>query len=99
MLENGSELEILLIQKPWFDVVATLHSDTDPIGESQMGVAMHPEWDAHLPKHRNGQTCKAVTYSKKSLLCSHIVNNVLNHPLANPNSIIIDIKEDKEVIA
>jgi hypothetical protein len=99
MLENGSEFEILLIQEPWFDVVATLRSDTDPMGVSQLGVATHPEWDAHLPKHRNGQTCKAVAYSKKSLIRSHIVENVLDHPLANPNSIILDVKEDSDVIA
>ena len=60
---------------------------------------MHPEWDAHLPKHRNGQICKAVAYSKKSLVRSHIVENVLDHPLANPNSIILDVKEDSDVIA
>ena len=60
---------------------------------------MHLEWDAHLPKHRNGQICKAITYTKKLLICSHIVNNILDHPLANPNSIILDVKEDNEVIA
>jgi hypothetical protein len=60
---------------------------------------MHPEWDAHLPKHRNGDTCKAIAYSKKSLLHSHIIDNILNHPLANPNSIIIDIKKDDQIIA
>jgi hypothetical protein len=93
-LENGSEFEIILIQEPWFDVVATLRSDTDPTGVSQLGVAMHLEWDAHLLKHRNGNTCKAIAYTKKGLQRSHIVDNVLNHPLANPNSIIIDVKED-----
>ena len=67
MLENGSEFEIILIQEPWFDVVATLRSDTDPTGISQLGVAMHPEWDAHLPKHRNGDTCKAIAYTKKGV--------------------------------
>jgi hypothetical protein len=30
---------------------------------------------------------------------SHIVNNVLNHPFPNPNLIILDIKEDNQVIA
>jgi hypothetical protein len=99
MLENGSEFEILLIQKLWFNVVATLHSNTDPTGTSQLGVAMHPEWDAHLPKHRTGQICKAIAYTKKSLQCSHIVDNMLDHPLANLNSIILDVKEVDEVIA
>jgi hypothetical protein len=99
MLENGSEFEILLIQEPWFDIIATLRSDTDPTGVSQLGVAMHPEWDAHLPKHRNGQICKAVAYSKKSLVRSHIIENVLDHPLANPNSIILDVREDNDIIA
>jgi hypothetical protein len=99
MLENGSEFEILLIQEPWFDVIATLRSDTDPMGVSQLGVAMHPEWDAHLPKHRNDQICKAVVYSKKSLVRSHIVENILDHPLANLNSIILDVKEDNDIIA
>jgi hypothetical protein len=99
MLENGSEFEIILIQELWFDVVATLHSNIDPTGISQLGVAMHPEWDTHLPKHRNGDICKAIAYMKKTLQCSHIIDNVLNHPLTNPNLIIIDIKEDNQIIA
>jgi hypothetical protein len=99
MLENGSEFEIILIQEPWFDVVATLRSDTDPTSASQLGVVMHPKWDAHLPKHRNGNTCKAIAYTKKGLQCSHVIDNILNHPLVNPNSIIIDVKEDNQVIA
>ena len=99
MLENGSEFEIILIQKPWFNVVTTLHSDTDPTGVSQLGVAMHPEWDAHLPKYRNGDICKVIAYTKKGLQRSHIIDNVFNHPLANPNSIIINVKEDNQVIA
>jgi hypothetical protein len=60
---------------------------------------MHPKWDAHLPKHRNGDTCKAIAYTKKGLQCPHVIDNVLNHPLTNPNSIIIDVKEDNQVIA
>ena len=67
MLENGSEFEIILIQEPWFDVIATLCSNTDPAGISQLGIAMHLEWDAHLPKHHPGQICKAIAYTKKSL--------------------------------
>ena len=67
MLENGSEFEIILIRELWFNIVTTLCSDTDPIGISQLGVAMHPEWDAHLPKHKSGDTCKAITYTKKAL--------------------------------
>ena len=60
---------------------------------------MHPEWDAHLPKHRPGQICKAIAYTKKLLTRSHIVDNILDHPLANPNSIILDVKEENDVIA
>jgi hypothetical protein len=33
-LENRSEFEIILIQEPWFDIVATLHSNTDLTGVS-----------------------------------------------------------------
>ena len=99
MLENGSEFELLLIQELWFNIVAMLRSDTDPMGVSQLVVAMHPEWDAHLPKHRNGQICKAVAYSKKTLTRSHIIDNVLEHPLANPNSIILDVKKGDDIIA
>jgi hypothetical protein len=43
MLENGSEFEIILIQELWFNDIATLHSDTDPTGMTQLGVAMYPE--------------------------------------------------------
>jgi len=60
---------------------------------------MHLEWDTHLPKHRSRDTCKAVTYTKKSLQCLHIIDNVLDHPLINPNTTILDIKEDNQVIA
>jgi len=98
LLQKGDEYDIILIQEPWFNTVATLHSDTDPTGEPQMGATANPMWDTHLPKHRQGETCKVVAYTKQSLVRSHIVSNNLAHPLANANTVILDIMETDTII-
>jgi hypothetical protein len=52
-------------------------------------------WELHLPHHRNGKVCKTVAYSHKSTISS---DNLIAHPLANPNSLILDLKDDEESI-
>ena len=63
-----------------------------------MGAMANPMWDTHLPKHRQGETCKVVAYTKQSLVRSHIVSNNLAHPLANANTVILDIMETNIII-
>jgi hypothetical protein len=49
MLQQYEDIDILLIQEPWFYTVATLRSDTDPKGTQQKGVPLNDKWVAHLP--------------------------------------------------
>jgi hypothetical protein len=49
LLQQDNDIDILLIQEPWFYTVATLHSDTDPKGTPQKGIPLNDKWVAHLP--------------------------------------------------
>jgi hypothetical protein len=97
MLHEDTEVHILLIQEPWFNTIATLRSDTDPLGTEQRGAPINNMWDLHLPTHNPSDTCKAITYTCKSCLPSANLSNVTTHPLANPNTVILDIKDDHNI--
>jgi len=96
-LLNLDDTDILLIQEPWYSTIATLRSDTDPLGTPSRGAPINNKWDLHVPKTRNAKTCKTIAYTRKSLSYTHATvktTNVLNHLLSTQNSIILDIKED-----
>ena len=48
---DDESFDILLIQEPWFDSVATLRSDTDPDGISQSGFPANNKWTTLSPPH------------------------------------------------
>ncbi len=97
LLHKDNEVQILLLQKPWFGTVVTTRSDTDPNGTPQWGLPINPTWKLFLPKHTPDNTCKAITYVRKSLTDSLIVINRLDHPLSMPNLIVLDILERDQV--
>ena len=41
---DNESFDIILIQEPWFGRVATLRSDTDPNGISQLGFPANNKW-------------------------------------------------------
>lgn len=95
LLQNDDSYDILLIQEPWFRTVATLHSDTDPEGRPQLGAPVNNRWDLHTPKHEAGERCKAIAYSRKKI--SSRVQNLTQHLLSGPSTILLDILEQDTV--
>jgi hypothetical protein len=98
LLNDDTDTHIFLIQEPWYGTVATLRSDTDPTSKAQLGPTINPAWDVHLPKLAPGEACKALAYTRRSLLQSHVVHNDVTHPLANTCSLVLDIKDDNDTI-
>jgi hypothetical protein len=95
LLQN-SDAHILLIQEPWYYNIAITRSDTDPDGTPQLGAPSNSMWDIHLPKHKDADTCKVAAYTKKILLQSHAVINRVNHDLANPNTMVLDVLDKND---
>jgi hypothetical protein len=79
--------------------VTTLHSDTNPNGDTQLGLPFNNMWETHLPRHTTGQMYKAVIYTRKSLEQCFTIRNQLTHPLSNPCSIVLDIVKDEDILA
>jgi hypothetical protein len=72
-----------------------LRSNDDPEGRTQLGVPINNKWDLHTPKHDVSERCKAIAYTKKTI-ASH-VHNLVQHPLSNPCTILLDVLEEDAV--
>ncbi len=94
MLQKDSNVQILLLQEPWFGTVATTRSDTDPKGHAQRGPPANPTWEMFLPQLTYADTCKAMAYVHKDLVDNHTVVHHPNHPLTTLHSVILDIFKD-----
>jgi hypothetical protein len=78
--------DILLIQKPWWYNISTLHSDSDPLGSTWHGTVQRPHWTAFLPHIPDNDTvCKSVTYIWTSLLDTALPHNYLDLSPASPS--------------
>jgi hypothetical protein len=66
-LLQSSDADLILIQEPWFRTIATLRSDTDPLGTAQTGAPLNNMWETLTPKLPPGMTCKAIGYARKAL--------------------------------
>ena len=66
-LLQSSNVDLILIQEPWFHTVATLHSDTDPSGTVQMGAPLNNMWETLTLKLPPDMTCKVIGYAHKVL--------------------------------
>jgi len=93
ILQTHDDTNILLIQKPWFYTVATIHSDNDPEGTPQKGLPYNNMWDAHTPKHKPTDTCKVTIYTHKTLKMSHKVKLCTNHHLTCLTTMVLDITD------
>jgi hypothetical protein len=96
LLQQDDDIDILLIQEPWFYTVATIRSDTDPEGTPQKGVPLNDKWVAHLPRHTQSDTCKVAIYVTKAL--SQAIKIRHNHPLATLESMVADVMDDDQVV-
>jgi hypothetical protein len=98
LLQKDDDVHILLIQEPWFSTVATLRSDTDPLGDPQLGAPINSKWDVHVPSHAPGTRCKVIAYSRKTLSHLGLVHNITTHPLSTAMSIVLDIKDRDDLL-
>jgi hypothetical protein len=95
LLNSNDEFNILLIQEPWFKMVAMLRSDTDPEGRIQLGAPINNKWDLHTPKHDMTESCKVIAYTKK--IIASCVHNLIQHLLSTPCTIVLDILEEDAI--
>jgi hypothetical protein len=93
-LLQSDDSHILLIQEPWHYTVATLRSNTKPKGTPQKGLPSNNRWTAHLPRLRPNETTKVAIYTKKTLIEGENFRILHQHPLANRNSMVLDIIDD-----
>jgi hypothetical protein len=71
--------------------MATMQSDTDPLGTAQLGAPINNMWEPSIPKVTPTTTCKAIGYAQKSLTRSGAIQNNMTHPLATLNSLVVDV--------
>ena len=95
MLHQDDEVNILLIQEPWFYTVATLRSDDNPEGTPQKGVPINDKWVHLLPTHTQSDTCKTAAYVAKNIALAVKIH--LDHPLTSLNSMVLDVMDDDVV--
>ena len=93
ILQNDDQLfDVLLIQEPWFDSIATLRSDTNPDGNPAMGFPANNKWLTLSPPYPTDVRPKVCTYiNKQTMNPTFIVNHIPPHPLLSPNSMVLDL--------
>ena len=93
ILQNDDDtLDIILIQEPWFDSIATLRSDTDPNGNTQMGFPANNKWITLSPPHPTNIRPKVCAYiNRRTMNPTYIINHIPPSPLLSPNSMVFDI--------
>ena len=90
--EDDQSFDIILIQEPWFGSIATLRSDIDPNGNSQMGFPTNNKWLTLSPPHPSDIRPKVCIYiNKRTINPTYIINHIPPSPLLSPNSMVIDI--------
>ena len=89
---NDLSYDIILIQEPWFDSVATLRSDTDPNGTEQLGFPANNKWITLSPTCNTDDRLKVCAYvNRKTIDQTHIINHIPPSPLISSNTMVIDI--------
>ena len=89
---NDQSYDIILIQEPWFDGVATLRSDTDPDGTTQLGFPANNKWITLSPTRNRDEHLKVCAYVNcRTINQTHILNHIPPAPLTSPNTMVIDI--------
>jgi hypothetical protein len=59
-------VDIFLFQEPWFDRIAMLRSDTDPLRTEILGILAHPLFQIFLPRPQ--EPAKVMAYVRWTLL-------------------------------
>ena len=89
---DDESFDIILIQEPWFDRVATLRSDTDPNGSPQLGFPANNKWFTLSPLYSAENRPKVCIYiNRRTTNQTYIINHTPPSPLLSSNSMVIDI--------
>ena len=97
-LLQTSTADILIIQEPWIGTVQTGRSDTDPDGIPVPGATSNNMWECFLPSFTDPSTVRVAAYVKYDFARTFAITNVLSHPICTPESMILDISFDQELL-
>ncbi|KAF8632119.1 hypothetical protein AX17_004922 [Amanita inopinata Kibby_2008] len=93
LLNTLDNIDIILIQEPWFDKIGIARSLTDPQGEKALGTVSNPAWDIFLPLSPDPtQPPRVATCIRKRLTNLRYIPrpDIIN----SPDVLIIDIASD-----
>ena len=91
-LLQTSDATFLLVQEPWYGRIQTSRLDSDPSGIEILGTTHNNLWESFLPRHSPTDRCKVAVFIKAEFARSFQITNILDHPLASPTSMVIDVE-------
>ena len=97
-LLQSSPADILIIQEPWIGTVQTGQSDSDPDGIAVPGATNNNMWECFLPSFTDPSDVRVAAYVKYDFARTFAITNVLSHPICTPESMILDISFDQELL-
>jgi len=97
-LLQTSTADILIIQEPWIGTVQIGRSDSDPLGLEIAGATNNNMWECFLPSFTDPSSVRVAAYVKTDFACTFAITNVFSHPISTPESMILDISFDQELL-
>jgi len=97
-LLQTSTTDILIIQEPWIGTVQIGWSDSDPLGFDIAGTTNNNMWECFLPSFTDPSSVRIAAYVKTDFACTFAITNILSHPISTPESMILDISFDQELL-
>jgi len=97
-LLQTSTANMLIIQEPWIGTVQIGRSDSDPLGLEIAGATNNNMWECFLPSFTDPSLVRVAVYVKTDFACTFAITNVLSHPLSTPESMVLDISFDQELL-
>ena len=97
-LLQTSSADVLIIQEPWIGTVQTGRSDNDPAGINIPGATNNNMWECFLPSFTNPSDVRVAAYVKYDFACTFAITNILSHHICTPESMILDISFNQELL-
>ena len=97
-LLQTSTADILIIQEPWIGTIQIGQSDSDPSGLEIPGATNNNMWECYLPSFTDPSTVRVTVYIKTDFACTFAITNILSHPISTPESMILDISFEQELL-
>jgi len=97
-LLQTSTADILIIQELWIGTIQIGRSDSDPLGQVIAGATNNNMWECFLPSFTDPSSVRIAAYVKTDFARTFAITNVLSHPISTPESMILDISFDQELL-